>query len=172
MSKQQKKQTVEPSNETKLLVDEFEAADQEFQEGWNEFYQQHYNEFQRLEALMESRNGKLEKTVHAMRGEAFEADTMTTHSVKYGPLQLIKKWSDFFNPEAFVKKLEEKKLYDQALKAGVVSEEVKINFNAAKTWLEANNLERDFENCEDGKENTPSLAPKSPKALTGWGTSE
>lgn len=140
------------SQDTKEKIRLFEEADKLFKREWNEFEDEHSYKLQRLEALRDDRNAKLDEAKRSLRAELETVDALRL-SFTEGPFKVQKKWSDFYRAEKLVALLTDRGLYDAAISAGVVALKVETgNYEEVKKFLQAHNVEKEFECCEDGKE--------------------
>lgn len=159
------------SDEAKAKVEAFELSDKAYRSAWDQFEQAAQQQLDYLDKLREDRNAKLDDAKRKLREEASEADITTVKSVKLGPFNAVKKWSNFYNPEKLVAGLKAKGLYDMAISAKVVAEKIETaKFDEVKNFLTAQGIVKDFEDCEDGNELTPAVS--GPKPVPPFGAEQ
>jgi hypothetical protein len=151
------------SPDTAKKVDEFNKADAVFKATWEDFAQKHAAELDHLERLREERNAKLDESKRALRREIEDAPISDVKSAKHGQFTALKRWSSFYSPEKLVAKLENKGVYDEAIKAKIIAERVEVEkFDIVQAFLKERNLVREFEDCEDGQEISPAIYGPKP----------
>lgn len=149
--------------ETEAKVEAFNTSDQAYKAAWEQFEQQHEQHLAYLDKLREERNAKLDEAKRALRDEAARLNISLVKFVKAGPFSVQKKWSAFYAPERTVALLKDKGLYDTALAAKVVAERIELaKFDELKAFFEKNGVSTDFEECEDGQEQTPAVSGPKP----------
>ncbi len=157
-----------PSDETEQKVAEFQQADDRWRLAWNDFEARHQQELEKLEAIREERNSRLDAARHALRADAQEADIDDIKLIKIGPFSAQKKWSKFYIPEKLVAQLKSNGLYDTALSQKIVAERIEIaKYDQVTAFLQGLGLEKDYEGCEDGCELTPAISGPKPAAPLG-----
>lgn len=156
------------SQETKDKVKQFEDADKEFKIALETFERDYAAPLAKLEQLRESRNVLLDEARRLLRAELeIIPDMRLTYNT--GPFKIQKKWSDFYAAEKLVAMLGDRGLYEDAVKAGVVTIKIETaKFEEVKHFLETHNIIKEFECCEDGKHAPSSVS--GPKAIPAFGT--
>ena len=155
------------SQDVKDKIKVFQEADATFRAEWEAFELQNASQLEKLEKLRDDRNAKLDEAKRSLRAEADTIDVMRTTFTE-GPFKVQKKWSDFFIPEKLVALLTDRGLYDSALSAKIVQIVVSTaKFAEVKQFLENNGVLKDFECCEDGKEDSTAIS--GPKQVPPFG---
>lgn len=156
------------SQETKDRIERFKEADKAFREAFEKFESSHELEIVYLDRLREDRNVKLDEAKRRMRAELEAIDEMRLTFAE-GPFKAQKKFSDFYIPEKLVAMLEDRGLYDAAIKAKIVAVRVETaNFEEVKSFLRIHGVEKEFECCEDGKDYPGSIG--GPKTILPFGS--
>lgn len=153
---------------TKNKVALFEEADQKFKKAWEVFETEHATQLADLEKLREERNVRLDD---AKRGLRAELETITEFRATFteGPFKIQKKFSDFYIPEKLVAMLNERGLYDTAIRAKIIAIKVETaKFDEVKNFLRAHNIEKEFECCEDGVDAPGAIM--GPKSVPPFGS--
>lgn len=151
----------------------FEEADQAYKQAWEEFETQNQTYLDRLDKLREDRNVKLDEVRRILRAEAEALDITKNKSFKEGKFSVVKKWSSFYQPQKLVAGLKDRGLYDSALAAKIVAEQIVVaKFEEVQNFLEKHNILRDFEDCEDGEELTPAVTGPKPVQVFGSETKD
>lgn len=150
------------SQYTQDKIQAFQEADAEFRAEWEAFEQEQATRLEKLEKLREDRNVKLDDAKRSLRQELDVVDEMRMTTTQ-GPFKIQKKWSDFYIPEKLVAMLADRGLYDAALTAGIVRVRVETaKYNEVRRFLETNGIDRDFECCEDGEEDSTAISGPKP----------
>lgn len=151
------------TSDTKDKLQEFEDADAKWKEAWEKFETEHQAALEKLEALREERNVKLEAARKTLRNEVSDLNYEDIQSVKEGRFRAQKNWSKFYSAEKFVAMIRDKGLYDEALAHKIIIVTTSVaEFEEVKNFLDQRNIVKVFEECEDGKEKTTSIyGPKS-----------
>lgn len=153
---------------TQQKVTEFEEADEKWKAAWSAFETQHQAEIDRLEAVREERNSKLDAARHALRADAEGVDISEVKAFRAGLFSVQKKWSSFYIPEKLVANLKDHGLYDSALAHGIVAEKIEVaKYEQVRGFLTNEGLVKEFESCEDGCELTPAISGPKPAAPLG-----
>jgi hypothetical protein len=161
----------ECSSETFKKIDDFSKADEEFKTAWDTFEQKYSMELEYLDKLREERNVKLEVAKKALREEVGEADITKIKSAKAGPFVAQKKWQSYYAPEKLLARLRDKGLLEAALNQKIVVKRIDTgNFEVVKQFLQDYEIDKEFEDCEDGREMT--IAIYGPKAIAPLGTEQ
>lgn len=140
----------------------FKKSDELFKAAWEKFEAEHVPELEFLEKLREDRNAKLDEAKRCLRAEMEAIDAMRL-TFNAGPFKAQKKFSDFYIPQKLVTMLEDRGLYDAAVKAGIVAVRVEVSkFEEVRSFLKLHGVDREFECCEDGQESPGAISgPKS-----------
>ncbi len=156
------------SAETQAKIRAFVQADKEFKAEWEQFELRAQQHLEYLDKLREERNAKLDDAKRSLRAETQDLDITVHKSVKAGPFTVQKKWSSFYQPEKLVAGLKTKSLYDSALSSRIVREKIEIaSFEEVQNFLKVEGVLADFEDCEDGIEQTPAIY--GPKPILAFG---
>jgi len=151
------------SQDTQDKIKAFEEADSAWKAAWEKFETTHQTELENLEKLREERNVRLESARKMLRTEVQELSYEDVKSVKEGRFRAQKNWSRFYSPEKFVAMIRDKGFYDEAVAHNIVIITTSVaDFQEVKSFLEARNIDKDFEECEDGKEKTTAIFGPKP----------
>lgn len=151
------------SQDTQDKIKAFEEADAAWKAAWEKFETAHQAEMENLEKLREERNVRLESARKMLRTEVQDLSYEDVKSVKEGRFRAQKNWSRFYSPEKFVAMVRDKGLYDEAVAHSIIIVTTSVaDFQEVKGFLEARNLVKDFEECEDGKEKTTAIFGPKP----------
>lgn len=155
------------SKDTEDKIKAFQAADYDFRAEWEAFELQNSSRLETLERLREDRNAKLDEAKRSLRAELDLVDEMRLTSSQ-GPFKVQKKWSDFYIPEKLVSMLVDRGLYDTAVTAGIVRVKIETaKYAEVKRFLELNGIDKEFECCEDGEEDSTAIS--GPKQVPPFG---
>ena len=157
-----------PSNDAQVKVAAFDQSNTAYKAALDKFLEAHRQEIEYLEKLRDDRNSKLDSAVRVMRAEAEAQDITVTKSITCGPFRVVKKWSSFYDAERFYAIAQSMGLIDDLTRNKQMAVKVEVGkFDAVKEYLKAKGVERQFEECEDGRELTPSVY--GPKPAMGFG---
>lgn len=145
------------SDSTKKKVEAFEESDKKFKALLSKFMDKYAQEIMEIDNAREERNARLNDAKDALRENAWDADITEVQSIKYGPLKVSKKWSEYYLTDSFVQIAKDAGVYDKLIESGVVKLVTQIDSKLAKHWLDANSLTEKFEQAVDGKELTPAI---------------
>lgn len=151
------------TQETKDALQAFEKADAVWKAAWEQFETEHQQALEKLEALREERNVKLESARKTLRSEVQELSYQDIQSVKDGRFRAQKTWSQYYSPEKFVSMITDKGLYDDAVNHKIITVVTSVaDFQEVRNFLEQRNITKDFESCEDGREKTTAIYGPKP----------
>ncbi len=155
------------SQDTQDKIKAFQMADYEFRTEWEAFELEQVSRLEKLERLRDDRNAKLDEAKRSLRQELDLVDEMRMTTAQ-GPFKVQKKWSDFYIPEKLVAMLADRGLYDAAVTSGIVRVRVETaKYAEVRRFLEVNGVDREFECCEDGVEDSTTIS--GPKQVPPFG---
>jgi len=158
------------SDDTKAKVSNFEASRDKFNKLVTEFFDNHGDELQAMDAAREEMNASLDEARRALRDDAENIPISKVKFIRCGDFEVQKKWSSWYIVEMFVSMAKNCGMYDSALAEGVIEEKTEVNGKLAETWLKKNSLEKKFASSLDGKELTPAV--KGPKPVVAFGSAQ
>lgn len=158
------------SNITKDQVQKFEEADRKFKEKFEEFWDTHADELEKLDELREERNKCLNDARNNLREDAKHVPYQDCKKIHFHEFLVQKKWKSWFITDMFISICKNMNLYDSALAEGVIKVKTEVDTKLADEWIRKNSLEKALKPSEDGKELTPAIY--GPKQVTEFGSEE
>lgn len=158
------------SEDTKKLVELFQAKQSVYQSQLNIFFDRHNDLLQSLDNSREDMNAALDDARRGLRADAERAPYTKVKKIQFNGFKIQKKWTSWYIVEMFVSLVKNNGLYDAAIAAGAIVEKTEVDGKRAEEWLRQNSLTDQFRQCEDGKELTPSIT--GPKQVAAFGSAQ